>query len=109
MLKALKKKRPKNKVKNKKIYQVNNLNSKEAKKDIKAREDGVVSSSIKTREQRTRHGDVLNIAINEADIEVKGEKRTNKYHVAAGSVVTKNVPSYALVAGVPAKVIKYRE
>ena len=60
---------------------------KEAKKDIKAREDGVVSSSIKTREQRTRHGDVLNIAINEADIEVKGEKRTNKYHVAAGSVV----------------------
>ena len=31
---------------------------KEAKKDIKAREDGVVSSSIKTREQRTRHGDV---------------------------------------------------
>lgn len=29
--------------------------------------------------------------------------------IAAGSVVTKNVPSYALVAGVPAKVIKYRE
>ena len=29
--------------------------------------------------------------------------------VAAGSVVTKNVPSYALIAGVPAKVIKYRE
>ena len=28
--------------------------------------------------------------------------------VAAGSVVTKNVPSYALIAGVPAKVIKYR-
>ena len=60
---------------------------KEAKKEIKSREDGVVSSSIKTREQRTRHGDVFNIAINEADIEVKGEKRTNKYHVMAGSVV----------------------
>lgn len=29
--------------------------------------------------------------------------------VAAGSVVTKNVPSYALVAGIPAKIIKYRE
>lgn len=28
--------------------------------------------------------------------------------IAAGSVVTKNVPSYAVVAGVPAKVIKYR-
>ena len=28
--------------------------------------------------------------------------------VAAGSVVTKDVPSYAIVAGIPAKVIKYR-
>lgn len=28
--------------------------------------------------------------------------------VAAGSVVTKNVPSYAVVGGIPAKVIKYR-
>lgn len=28
--------------------------------------------------------------------------------VAAGSVVTKNVPSYAVVGGVPAKIIKYR-
>ena len=28
--------------------------------------------------------------------------------VVAGSVVTKDVPSYAVVAGVPAKVIKYR-
>ena len=28
--------------------------------------------------------------------------------VAAGSVVTKDVPSYAIVAGVPAKILKYR-
>lgn len=28
--------------------------------------------------------------------------------VAAGSVVTKNVPAYAIVAGVPARIIKYR-
>jgi virginiamycin A acetyltransferase len=28
--------------------------------------------------------------------------------IAAGSVVTKNIPPYAIVAGVPAKVIKYR-
>lgn len=28
--------------------------------------------------------------------------------IAAGSVVTKNIPCYAIVAGVPAKVIKYR-
>lgn len=60
---------------------------KEAKKDFLAREAGTVSSSVKTREQRTRHGDVFNIAIYEADIEVKSDKRTNKYHIPAGSVV----------------------
>lgn len=29
--------------------------------------------------------------------------------VAAGSLVNKNVPPYAIVAGVPAKIVKYRE
>ena len=28
--------------------------------------------------------------------------------IAAGSVVTKDVPAYAIVAGVPAKILKYR-
>lgn len=28
--------------------------------------------------------------------------------IAAGSVVTKNIPKYAIVGGVPAKIIKYR-
>lgn len=29
--------------------------------------------------------------------------------VAAGSVVTKDIPEYSIVAGIPAKIIKYRE
>jgi maltose O-acetyltransferase len=33
----------------------------------------------------------------------------NHVLIAAGAVVTKNVPDYAVVAGVPAKIIKYRE
>lgn len=28
--------------------------------------------------------------------------------IAAGAVVTKNIPDYAIVAGIPAKIIKYR-
>ena len=59
---------------------------KEAKKAFIVREDGVVSSSIKTREQRTRHGDVVNIALTEGDIEVVG-KRTNKYHIPQGATL----------------------
>ena len=37
-----------------------------------------------------------------------GIKIGNGAIVAAGSVVTKDVPDYAIVAGVPARIIKYR-
>ena len=37
-----------------------------------------------------------------------GVKIGNGAIVAAGSIVTKNVPAYAIVGGCPAKVIKYR-
>ena len=39
---------------------------------------------------------------------VSGVKINDGAIVAAGSVVTKEVPAYAIVAGIPAKVIKYR-
>ena len=60
---------------------------KEAMKEIKAHEAGTVISKIKTRELRTRHGDVVQVAMYEADLEVKGEKRTSKYHIPAGATV----------------------
>ena len=60
---------------------------KEAKKEILAREAGTVVSKIKARELRTRHGDVVQVSMYEADIEVKGEKRTTKYHIPAGATL----------------------
>ncbi len=60
---------------------------KEAMKEIKSYEAGTVISKIKTRELRTRHGDVVQVAMYEADLEVKGEKRTSKYHIPAGATV----------------------
>ena len=60
---------------------------KEAKKEIIAREAGEVVSKIKARELRTRHGDIVQVSMYEADIEVKGEKRTVKYHIPAGATL----------------------
>ena len=37
-----------------------------------------------------------------------GVRIGNGVRAAAGAVITKDVPDYAVVAGVPAKVIKYR-
>lgn len=51
---------------------------KEATKEIHATEAGTVESKLKTRELRTRHGDVVRVSIYEADIEVKGAK--NQLH-----------------------------
>ena len=59
---------------------------KEATREIHASEAGTVDSKIKTRELRTRHGDVVRVSIYEADIEVKGKKSV-KYHIPAGAVV----------------------
>ena len=60
---------------------------KEQMKEVIANIAGEVVSNVKTRELRTRHGDIVNISNYEADIEVKGEKRTEKYHIPAGSNV----------------------
>ncbi len=40
---------------------------------------------------------------------LKGVKIGNGVGVGANAVVTKNVPDYAVVGGIPAKIIKYRE
>ncbi len=46
--------------------------------------------------------------IGESALVVDGVKINTGAIIAAGAVVTKDVPAYAIVAGVPARVIKYR-
>jgi len=58
-----------------------------ANREIIAREVGEVVSKVKTRELRTRHGDVVQVATYEADIEIKTAKGSTKYHIPAGSKV----------------------
>lgn len=58
-----------------------------ALREIIAKDAGEVISKIKTRELRTRHGDVVQVATYEADIEVKTAKGSTKYHIPAGSTV----------------------
>lgn len=59
----------------------------DATKEILAKEAGEIVSKIKTRELRTRHGDDVNVATYECDIEIKTAKGSTKYHIPAGSRV----------------------
>lgn len=58
-----------------------------AMREIVAKESGEVVSKVKTRELRTRHGDVVQVSTYEADIEIKTAKGATKYHIPAGSTV----------------------
>lgn len=58
-----------------------------AVREIIANESGEVVSKIKTRELRTRHGDVVQVATYETDIEIKTAKGSTKYHIPAGSTI----------------------
>ena len=58
-----------------------------AMKTVETAIAGEVVSNVKTKELRTRHGDVVRVSNYEADIEVKGSKKTEKYHIPAGSTI----------------------
>jgi len=58
-----------------------------ANRKIVAKEAGEVTSKVKTRELRTRHGDIVQVSITEGDVEVKTAKGVNKYHLPAGATI----------------------
>lgn len=56
-----------------------------AMKHIDADIDGEIISKLKTKELRTRHGDIVQVNIQEGDLELKGAKMTRKYHIPTGA------------------------
>ena len=60
---------------------------KEATREIHANAAGTISSKIKTRELRTRHGDVVRVSICESDIEISSGKKSQTYHIPAGATI----------------------
>ena len=60
---------------------------KEATREIHSAIAGTISTKLKTKELRTRHGDVVRVTITEGDIEVKGAKKSETYHIPGGATV----------------------
>ena len=60
---------------------------KEATREIHATAAGEVISKIKTRELRTRHGDIVRVSITEGDIEIESGKKSQIYHIPAGATM----------------------
>ena len=77
--------------------------------------DRVSTSTYIYKKQKNEWNELSNPPIIENDVWIgskatilQGVKIGNGAIVAAGAVVTKDVPPYAIVAGIPAKIIKYR-
>ena len=60
---------------------------KEATREIHATSAGTIDSKLRTRELRTRHGDVVRVSIYEADIEIKSGKKSETIHIPAGATI----------------------
>ena len=59
-----------------------------AMKHVESPVDGTVKTAVKTRELRTRHGDVVQVAIKEVDIEIEDKKgNVSKAHVPSGAKI----------------------
>jgi len=67
--------------------------------DIPMREQGITTSPIKIEDD---------VWIGHGVIITKGVTIGTGAIIAGGAVVTKDVPAYAIVGGIPAKIIKYR-
>ncbi len=59
-----------------------------AMKHVVAPFDGVIDDDVKTREMRTRHGDVVQIAIKEVDVTIKDGKKQEKLHIPMNAKVS---------------------
>ncbi len=58
-----------------------------AMRQVVALSDGEIKTKIQTREVRTRHGDIVQVAIKEADLTFERRGREEKVHIPAGATV----------------------
>ncbi len=58
-----------------------------AMKHVVAPFEGVIEDDVRTREMRTRHGDVVQIAIKEADVTITDGKKKEKLHIPMNATV----------------------
>lgn len=57
-------------------------------RQVQAESDGKVTSKILVREQRTRHGDIVNVSVKEEDVTVETARgKELSYHIPHGSTV----------------------
>ena len=88
------------KIHHKKDYRIH------ARASLRNAQNIYLGENVRIREKDIVIGNDVWIGAN--SILVSGVKINNGAIVAAGSVVTKEVPENAIVAGIPAKVVKYR-
>ena len=60
---------------------------KEATREVHTTIAGTIETKLKTRELRTRHGDVVRVSIYESDVVVKSGKKSETYHIPAGATI----------------------
>ena len=60
---------------------------KEATREVHTTIVGTIETKLKTRELRTRHGDVVRVSIYESDVVVKSGKKSETYHIPAGATI----------------------
>ncbi len=71
----------------------------ESTEEIKAKADGLLVKDVKTTEHRTRHGDMVQLAVTDCTLEIKTKKGTESYDLPANAILHYNKKGDTVKAG----------